>query len=449
MTRPPGGGQKKRDGGSNTQQKRETEGVDVLTELGVTGLKHNAGIIGEEFLPKLKDWQSEIQTYIEMRHNEPAVAYSLMLMETWLRRTTYTPEPSDVNDGQARMIADEFKTVMDDMESSFQEFLSESYSAIWAGFAAFEEVWKVRQGPEGDVPSKFSDGKMGLRKMAFRAQETLDHWEIDPTGSIMGMWQSDPNGSGGLVFLPIEKLFHFRRSTFKNNPNGWSALRPVYPPYYFKKRFQAYEGIGFERNTAGLLVFTVPPEYLSKNATTDQKAMVQILFEYATNTRRDTQEGIVIPAKATQQGVTGFDVWALNVGDRNGGLRGAIVDYQREMMLALMTEMGMLGGERLGTQALAESKRDTLNMSLEALADMFCAAFSAQTMRRWTRYNGYPVEKAPILAHGRITTPTFTELAAMMPLVMGGVLQPDTKLREWVRQNTGLPAAEGAQDDAL
>ena len=68
------------------------------------------------------------------------------------------------------------------MSESWPAMLSQILSFLPFGFAYCEIVYKKRQGPDqkdSRRKSKYSDGKVGWRKIALRAQETLWDWEFD------------------------------------------------------------------------------------------------------------------------------------------------------------------------------------------------------------------------------------------------------------------------------
>ena len=124
------------------------------------------------------------------------------------------------------------------------------------GYSVFEIVYKIRRGPNSRSPkfrSNFTDGLVGWRKIAMRAQDTISEWVIDEDGGIRGYYQNAaPNYE--TVFIPIEKSLLFRTEVNKNNPEGRSLLRNAYRSYYFLKRIQELEAIGIERELAGLPV---------------------------------------------------------------------------------------------------------------------------------------------------------------------------------------------------
>ena len=69
---------------------------------------------------------------------------------------------------------------------------------------------------------------------------------------------SDAASGLGTYTIPMSKALLFRTKSRKNNPEGRSILRNAYRSWYFKRRIQEIEGIGIERDLAGLPVMHGP-----------------------------------------------------------------------------------------------------------------------------------------------------------------------------------------------
>ena len=63
--------------------------------------------------------------------------------------------------------------------------------------------------------------------------------------------------------IPRAKCLLFRPTAYKSNPEGRSILRTAYRPWYNLTQIENIEGIGIERDLAGLPVVKVPPEVMA------------------------------------------------------------------------------------------------------------------------------------------------------------------------------------------
>jgi hypothetical protein len=118
----------------------------------------------------------------------------------------------------------------------------------------------MRRGPDATSSkfrSKHNDGLIGWQKIPIRAQSTLYGWEFAPDGDVKAFIQEAPPNYGQTT-IPLSRGLLFRTEVTRDNPEGRSLLRNAYRPWYFKKRMEEIEGIGVERDLAGLPVITPP-----------------------------------------------------------------------------------------------------------------------------------------------------------------------------------------------
>ena len=230
-----------------------------LSEIGTSGLSHSGGVISEEFLRQLAGLRG-IRTFAEMRDNDDTVGAMLFIIDKLLRNVKWTVTPADTS-SEALECAEFQESCMHDMEHSWGDFISEILSMLTFGWSTHEIVYKIRSGMDTDNPSYYSeyeDNKVGWRKLPIRCQETLHRWILNESGDVIGIEQMPPLGS--LIQIPSSKLLHFKTQSYKNNPMGRSILRNAYRSWFFKKRIEEIEGVGLERDLAGLPVAYVPSE---------------------------------------------------------------------------------------------------------------------------------------------------------------------------------------------
>ena len=106
-------------------------------------------------------------------------------------------------------------------------------------------------------------------------------------------------------------------STAKGNPEGRSFLRNAYRPWYMKKRLEELEGIGAERDLAGLPMARVPSDYLSAKKGTDKEKMLQAFKTMVRSVRRNEQDGIIIPRMVDPD--TKMDMFDFSLLNSGGG----------------------------------------------------------------------------------------------------------------------------------
>lgn len=419
------------------------EQLDPVIVLGTTGLKQSGGYIDEEFLARLRGQQG-IRYYKEMIDNSPIIAAALNVIEMLIRQVEWRIEPADESDA-AKAEAEETEGALEDMSHTFEDFVSEILSMLWAGYAPFEIVYKLRKGDTDDptTRSKYNDGKFGWRKFEIRGQETLQRWEFDEEGGLLGWHQMDQSAtSKGVVFIPMEKALLFRTKVFKNNPEGKSLIRPAVIPYHYLKRIQQFEATGIERDLTGMPIMEVPPEILLQDASAADVATRQYLERFVTQVKLDERWGGLVPAEQTSEGkATGFKFKLMTTGGKRMIDTNSIVKrYETRMLMLFLAQFLVMGMDKVGSLALSSNMTDLFGTSLGTLMDIIASVFNRFAIRRRQALNGKPVELDPFIVHGDIEGPDLDMMAKyVQALAASGNLSPSEPLERKLLEMAGLP----------
>lgn len=423
--------------------------ADDLVELGTSGLRRASGFITEEILPALHGIKGA-RTYRDMSENDPVIGAILFAVQRVVTRLEWRVDAGEQTP-EGEQLAAFIDECLNDMSESWDVTLTQILSMLTFGWSFHEIVYKRRSGPTQLDPaqrSKYSDKRIGWRKWAIRAQETLWQWQMDPSGGLQGMYQNDPYnrepGSMGHVLIPIDKALLFRTSVQKGNPEGRSLLRNAYRPWYFKRRIEEIEAVGIERDLAGLPVAYVPPEYLSSQATDAQRAVLSAIQEIVTGIKRNEQEGVIFPVIHDDKGNRLFDLTLMSAGgQRQFDTDKVITRYDQRIAMSVLADFLLLGHDRVGSFALGSSKMDLWTMSVDAIAKSIAEVVNTHAIPRLLQMNGMSVDAPPRLAYGEVAHVDIAEVADFVQkLAAAGALMPDASLEEYLRQVAGLPPAE-------
>lgn len=411
-------------------------------ELGLTGLNVSVGgIITEEFNPNLTG-RKAIETWRDMSHNDPLVGAILFAIDMLVRQVEWSVEQLEASEEDSKFLEE----CMEDMSQSWGDLISEILSMLPYGFSFHEIVYKKRSGqqPEGGrIPSsRFSDGKIGWRKIPIRGQETLDHWDFDPNGGgLQAFVQKSPPDYQDRP-IPIQKGLLFRTTTYKNNPEGRSVLRTAYRAWYFKKRIEEIEGVGIERDLAGFPVFWIPAEMLLPTASDAEKSVVNSFDTVGKNIRRDKQEYLMMPLAYDDNNNKMFDFTLTNSGGTRTFDTSAIIGrYDQRIAMTVLADFILLGHEKVGSFALSSDKTDLFAVALGTFLDIIQDVFNRFAVPRLFELNGMNMENLPEIKHGDIESPNLAELSAFIKtLVDSGVpMFPDEDLETHLREVANLP----------
>jgi hypothetical protein len=421
-----------------------------LQEVGTTGLRRSGGTIHEEFINNLRGLRGA-KTYREMADNDPTVGGMIFAVEKIIAGLDWRVDPfsDDSTDGKTSKADEEVATFVEsclnDMEDSWEQTVIAFLSFLIFGYGVHELVYKVRGGSDGDLwhKSQYDDGKIGWRKMPIRSQETLFRWDYDPkTNELIAMVQSDPS-NGGMHTIPLEKALHFKTTSHKANPEGRSILRNVYRPWFYGRRLEEIEAIGVERDLAGLPVMFVPPEILSSDATDADKALAVTLQNVVTNVKRNEQEGLLMPMQYDEQGHLIYDFKLLSTGgSRQFNTNEIIMRYDQRKTMALLSDFLLLGHSGTGARSLGITKMELWTMAIDSIANTIAGVFNSQAITRLLKLNGMDTKRPPKLNYGQVQNADLTEIAGFVTsLAQAGVLLPDAKLEDFLREIGGLPPA--------
>ena len=411
-----------------------------LSELGVSGLRVQSGRIVEEQLRQLAGKRAAI-TYAEMRDNDAVVASSLLAYEMWVREADWRTEPASDDPGDVEL-ADWLDGCIGDLSHSWEDFVAEAMTMLQYGFAACELCYKRRQGLRGAQPSEFDDKRVGWRKLAFRSQDSIERWEFDPSGGFAGFEQRLPTTFDS-VLIPIEKALLFRTSRHKQSPEGRALLRPAFLAWFYRKRMREVEAIGVERDLAGFPVLYVDREIMANETRLNEYKQI------ARDIKRDEQEGLVLPAAFDENGNRRVELQLLATGGSRQFDVGAIMTrYALEIVQSMLADVLMLGHEKVGSFALAETKMALVETAGETWLQELAQVVNEHAIPRLFELNGLDPRRAPKRVPGQLRSVDLKERAtAIKDLALGGFLTPDDDVEDVLRDEFGLPERERTEPD--
>lgn len=399
-------------------------------ELGVSGKNTYTGDIrADEFLQELKGKRA-VQKYREMRDNNAIVGSIMYAVEQTLRDVKIEVKPADES-AVAKKEAEFLQSVLDDMDHSLDDHISEALSYLTYGFSWFEVVYKRREGDfrSPKKNSKFEDGRIGIKKIAIRAPWTVESFEVDQsTGEILGMRQEAAWGKRPAM-IPVEKSIYYRTTSLNNDPSGRSVLRNAYVSYTYLNKIQSYEAIAIERELHGVPVGRMPAEYLSAEATTDQ-ANLRSQFERILRDLKNNEQGYALlpsdlyvdaDGKPTSQRLMDVELITAN-GSRSIDIDPVVKRYQHDIARSLMAEFLMLGSGS-GSYALSKTKTDLFLRSLESYINTIVDVLNKQLVERLWQLNGLDWATMPKLVAGDVAPHDLREIASFLRNLNGAGIE--------------------------
>ena len=390
----------------------------------------NWGMRQDEYLPELRG-QRGIQKLREMATGDAIVGAILSAMDLMIRAA-----PVRITRGseQARNILSYSLHNMDGQ--TFEMFISDALSFLPYGFSLFEIVARP--------PSQHPEGWVTLRKLAPRAQWTIERFVTAPNGDILGVQQ---NATAKSTFMPYDKLLHFRTASRQSDPAGLSVLRSAYQSWYFAQRIQEIEAVAIERELNGLPLVRVPSEYLAPDATDSQKAFINTIGTIARDVKRNEMGHIIIPSDtyANEDGsltdvrLVEFELIA-SQGKRDIKPHEVILRYQQDMARSALADFVLLGSNDRGSFAMAKSKTDLFVQALTGYVQALASVLNRTLVPKLMMWNGIPKEDAPEIGFGAIAPLDLDQLGFYIQSLTGaGIDLTDNETRDFIREAAGFP----------
>ena len=428
---------------ANTSQEEQAG----YRELGVSGLDRYTGHMPDEPEFLGREW---IDTIIRMKLFDPVIGAILKTIKLRLSSTSYSVEPSDEHSKEAVEVATFYAEALDDMRRPFPEVMNDWLTMIEFGWAILEPSYKRRRGESprpyagapSPLPSRFDDGRIGWADWAPRGHATLWKWDIDLKGRTTHFSQFNPYG-GGVVRIPMSRLMHFRTDSYLDNPEGISALRTTWRPWFFKTHLEQIEMIGIERDLNGLPIVWVPPEYLKDDAPQDQKDLVDSMLDMASGVRVDEQSAIAVPL-AYEQGTSNkkFDFTLMSSASRRQHDTDKVIQRQdHRIALSMSGQFMLLGSSDIGSFALASSHQDVFNHALNSYLQRSANVISAGEFKRFGKINGIDPRLIPHLQFAQVQAIDIDALSsAVMRLSQSGMrFFPSRETEDHLLRRMGFP----------
>jgi phage gp29-like protein len=404
-------------------------------EIGVASdTRPDWGLRESEFLTDLRGLRG-IKRLREMSENDSVIGALLSAMSLMIRPTPWRIE------GGSQEARDLIEYCLHHMDgASWEETVSDILSFLPYGFSIFEIVARP--------PRKHPQGWVTLKKLAPRAQWTIDSFQTTENGDILTVYQQSLLRSS---YIPYGKVLHFRTTGQHGDPAGRSVLRSAYQSWYLKNRIQEIEAIAIERELNGLPLVRIPSEYLAPDATPEQKSLVQQVSRIARDVKKNEQGYIILPSdvyehadgKLSEIRLVDFELIA-SQGKRDIDTNIAILRYAQDMARSALADFVMLGSNDRGSFALSKSKADLFLRALTGYVDTIAATLNRSLVPKLCMWNGIPESDYPRIEHGSVAPVDLTELGNFIQRISGAgiVINDDLPTVNYLRNAAGLPPVD-------
>lgn len=396
-------------------------------EVGAIGLKRSVGFIHEEFLAELSGIRG-VDVFKQMSNNDAVVGALLFAIKMLISQVPWHAQR--VSDNQVDIDAADFLAWnMHHMEQSWYETISEILSFLVFGWALVEEVIMRRD-----------DNRIVWKKLPLRAQDTLLDWVYeDDTDHLIAMKQNPPP-TYRTREVPLNISMLFRADHYKNNPEGRSILRTAYRDWYFKTHTENIEGIGLERDLAGIPVAKIPGRILNSDKITD-KAIVSRVEDILKKIKNNEEAYILTSSDVDKETkVPKYEFSLLGTAGRRLFDTTKIIDRRsKATAMSVLADFLFLGQGEKGSHALASSKTKLFSTAIGSWLDSIAGVFNRGGIPRLFEKNVFPgIKELPELKHGDIETPDLEILGKFIGTLAAAGIQFSEEDEQTLKNLAGL-----------
>ncbi len=421
-----------------------TARVSPSKEAGVSGTPVHGGWVDTgETNPKLSG-ANRYRTAANILTNISVVAASVRYFLNLLANPKWSVTPVD-DTPEAEAMAEFVEDVINDLESSWTGVVRRTGLYRFHGFSIQEWTAKKRD-----------DGLIGLKSIESRPQHTIERWEIDDNGNVIGVFQRSPqNGEE----LPLDrwKLVYMVDDTLTDSPEGMGWFRHLVEPASRLEEYLSLEKVGFERDLAGIPVGRAPITAINKAvevgnlSRADADTMIDGLKNFVKMEIKKKNTGLVLDSQTfesqTADGTQPSAVaqWGIELLTGDAGsieqLGNAIERINLEMARIIGTENMFVGSDGVGSMALSKDKSANLYLNINATLTEMTEKFTKDIIDPLWALNGFDKKLKPKFTVEDLAFKDAAQISATLRDMAnaGAVLAPDDPAIDDLRDMLGIP----------
>jgi hypothetical protein len=383
-----------------------------MRELGTASVSPFTSNLRSEYNWELQGLQG-LLNYDKMRKNDGTVRGTLRQIKTPVLQARWFVEPASESTRDQNAAAFLTWCLEEALSMPFGQLIQECLLMLEFGYYMFEKVWGEGVWNNRNV--------MYWKKLAPRHPVDVIDWEYDKNGGPNGVLFTPPDNLYNVdpIPIPIKKLLVFSFDKEAGNIEGISVLRSAYKHWYYKEQLYKIDAIQKERHGIGVPIIQLPP-----NFSPEDKVLAQ---EMGRNVRTNESANIVLPPN-----------WIFTFAELHGNPVDALASAQHHDLQIQKNIMAPFLDNPATSDQMA-----TFNAACRFIADMIADTFNKYAIPQLIAYNFSRVG-TPKLRVTNIGSKTDlrTLSFALRNFVGAGLITPDERLENYLRDMSDLPAAD-------
>lgn len=421
---------------------RPSARVSPFEERGVSGTPAFGGVIHSRERHSDLSGSNRWVTASNLLSDVSIVAAGLRYFLNLAAKPAWIIDPADETD-EAKEVAEFIEEVLYGADTAWTRIVRRSGMYRFHGFTVQEWIAKKRD-----------DGKVGLRDVEPRPCHTIERWDMDEHGAIMGMFQRSPQ-DGRELYLPRKKVVYLVDDMLTDSPEGMGWYRALAAPARQMRRYAALEAIGFERDLSGIPIARAPISEMNADPATwtpeAKNSALEPLRNFISLRSKEPDTGLLLDSATynattdTGEQISAVAQWGLELLTGESGsiphLGTALGRLTYDMARIMGIENMLTGSDGAGSRALSEDKSRNLYLSVNSTLQDMGEGYSRDLINIICDLNGIAEELRP---KARTEDASFKDVEMMARVLKdmstaGAVLAPDDPAIDDMRDLMGLP----------
>ena len=426
--------------------------------VGAPGVAVYGGFIqSNEKSPNLSSREERYKTYSEILANTAIVAAGTRYFLNLIAKAEWSFNPSEADtDGRFAELAEEMLT--DDPATPWHRIIRRAAMYRFYGFSVQEWIAKRRK-----------DGLLTFADIAPRAQSTIDKWDMDVDGNVLGAIQRSPQTQKDL-YLPRQKLLYLVDDSLSDSPEGLGLFRHMVEPAQRLKAYEQLEGFGFETDLRGIPLGRGPFAELAEQVKNNEITQAQRIEaekpirDFIENHLKTAKLGMLLDSQVYETKdeagrPSNVPFWSVELLKGSGTSfaenAAAIERLNREMARILGVEQMLLGSGSSGSFALSADKTSSFFLLVDGALTEIRESIESDLLKTLWQLNGWSDDMMPDLSTEAVRHTDAEQIAAVLRDVStaGATLDPADPVVDEIRDLMGVSKTDpelllAAQEDA-
>ena len=344
--------------------------------------------------------REKYKTFSDLLANITVVATGVRYFLNLVAKAKWKVEPPEDSGEKGEELAATVREMLDDMETSWHRIVRRAAMYRFYGFSIQEWTAKRRE-----------DGLIGMLDIESRPQITIERWDTDEHGRVLGALQRIPQTMHE-EYLPVEKLVYLVDDSLTTSPEGLGLFRHIVDAGRRLRRLLQLEGFGYEGDLKGIPIARAPLTDLDNMVKTGKiskakaQSLITSLETFVKNHIKNPELGALLDSKTyvttderkTPSNTRQWDVELLDGGTYSlAEVAVAIIRLNLEIARLFGIEHLLMGDGKAGSHALSRDKSRNFALIVDSVLKEMSEQFEKDILGPLWDLNGWDPDLKPSL----------------------------------------------------